>query len=89
MRRISEIVDLAIIAGLTLAGLFEWPLILIALGAGLLAASPIAKFRAMARQHPDVDARHFLRRVSIDMSLYAIAAAIAAYLLGRLVALWV
>jgi hypothetical protein len=88
MRRLSEITDFAIIAGLVLAGLLQWPMILIALGAGLLAASPILKYHAMAREHPDVDVQHVVRDISIQVGLYAIASSIMAYLAGRLLALW-
>ena len=88
MRRTgSEIIDFAIIAGLTIAGMFRLTMILIALGAAALAAGPIAQYHAAARQHPHIDASRIVRSAKIDAALFATATAIAAYLAGRLVAL--
>ena len=78
----SILVDFFIILGLALAGFMAWPKILIALGAGLLAASPVWKYITMAREHPRVDARKMVREISVEVVGYAIIATCLAYLLG-------
>lgn len=66
MRRRSEIFDLGIIFGLTLAGFNRLPMILIVVGGGALAAGPIARSYAKARTRPDIDSRHIERSIEID-----------------------
>ncbi|MGI9478484.1 MAG: hypothetical protein ACR2PI_17410 [Hyphomicrobiaceae bacterium] len=87
MRRVNQIFDVAVIFGMTLAGYYQVSMIVIIVGVGALAAGPIARSCATARARPHVDTRQILRSIRIDAALYGAAAAISAYLLGRLVAL--
>jgi hypothetical protein len=86
-RTSSVIIDIAIFAGMTVAGMFRLIMILIALGVAALAAGPNAQYHAAGRQHPRIDAGRVMRSAKLDVALFATATAIAAYLAGRFVAL--
>ncbi len=85
MHSLDDTIDLAIFGCLTLAGMLEMPMFLIALGAGLIAAPPIARFHAIAAGRSNVKTRQIVRSISIDMFLVSTAAAVAAYLVGLIV----
>ena len=78
----SSKVDFSNVLGLAIAGMLHWPKLLIALGAGRLAASPIWKYITTAREHPRVDAHNIVRGISIEVAGYAITASILSYLMG-------
>lgn len=79
-------IDAAVLVELAVCGLVGAPWAVIAFGVGVLAGGSYFRLRAIARRAPHINSRRALVSVSIDAALHAVAAALAAFIVGAVAA---